>query len=499
MILILKKLKEAIEFSRDSEVLDINENIKNNQGSLFLKAKMSKKALDKWQEVAMDDCEWLKFSFSDSDQDEIEPSNGNINEEHTVKIEYPCFDNNIYILTLEGWKYFLYEDGIVEKIKEICLLFAESSFATGAFRVSPWQNAPINLELPNTEQIKKVKVRSFVKIFSTQPLTPNTVEPWILTDEQNDIINNDKAFQIWKEISTHFLIMCLPNEIYCETDGSTVIGLSGKPPKKLAFNTNEIPTSIFDILQETIRWIYLQGDEIELKHTFFSGELAREWPVETSYCNGLIVKVSLALESARLLYKAHIRSSSKDTLKALSDLRKNLADDMQKIVQQSKELTSSLWKDIALVISTIVIKYTLDASKAPASSKIYALVFFAIAVYILVSHFTSVFINSNFIKIIEENRIIWRKKLYAYLDDKDYHELATTPIENAYKAYRLVNITSTTVVIILAIVLFYLGFSEFMNVKDIFLSITKKLSTLLVNPLQIMANLNYPPLFYHYK
>jgi hypothetical protein len=62
---------------------------------------------------------------------------------------------------------------------------------------------------------------------------------------------------------------------------------------------------------------------------------------------------SPALESARLLYKAHIRAGGKDTLKSLGDLRKSLTEDTQKILQQSRDLSSALWKDMALVISTL--------------------------------------------------------------------------------------------------------------------------------------------------
>ncbi len=109
-----------------------------------------------------------------------------------------------------------------------------------------------------------------------------------------------------------------------------------------------------------------------------------------------------ALESARLLYKAHIRTGGKDTLKSLGDLRKSLAEETQKIQQQSRDLSSALWKDMALVISTLVLRYSLEALKASGPQKVYALAFCALALYIAISYGMSVYINRHALSLLEK-------------------------------------------------------------------------------------------------
>lgn len=103
-----------------------------------------------------------------------------------------------------------------------------------------------------------------------------------------------------------------------------------KATKKLIYGDPDILLSDYSVLQTVINWIFIEGNEIELKHTFFTSELAREWPEYVSFCEGLPKKLPMAFESAKLLYKAHIRASSRETIKSLSDLRKTLAEDTQK-------------------------------------------------------------------------------------------------------------------------------------------------------------------------
>ncbi|HDL6674288.1 TPA: hypothetical protein PXJ49_003244 [Yersinia enterocolitica] len=498
MTSMLAKISEAIDASRNDPAVIITETLlDNNTAKLFVSGVMDNLALNKWSEVYNFQNELVNFKFIDDYNDEIPPSQAKPGEVNKTTIIFKNNNTSPYIITIEGWRQFLLSNVNTSKISSVNLAFISEGFETLGYKVSKWtkwfDHSGSNITPPILNK-KNTPARSIVKYYSPEFMPPEDLSSWILNSPKP--INN-VAFDTWLNISCREVLKCLPNELFVAE--KKMVGLSGKPPKKIEFGEYLTCREEFKNIQKAARWVYFEGEEVELKHTFLSNELAREWPEGTKFCSGIKVRLSPALESARLLYKAHIRSSSKETLKALGDLRKSLADDMQKIVQQSKELTSSLWRDVALVISTMVIKYTLDASKVPNSSKVYAVVFFAIAIYILLSHFTSLFINSNFIKIVEENRLSWRKKLYAYLDDNDYNELATTPVERAYNAYKLVKNISTTLIVSLSIILIYLGLSEFINVKDTFSLLTKELITLLSGQLKVMANFNCPPFFYHYK
>ena len=168
-----------------------------------------------------------------------------------------------------------------------------------------------------------------------------------------------------------------------------------------------------------------------------------------------------ALESARLLYKAHIRTGGKDTLKSLGDLRKGLTEDTQKILQQSRDLSSALWKDMALVISTLVLRYSLEALKESGPQKVYALAFCALALYIAISYGMSVYINRNALSLLEKKRITWRSKLYGFLDEQDYQELAGLPINTAMRSYRRVERITSAIMLVLVTLLLTAAASEF--------------------------------------
>jgi hypothetical protein len=74
----------------------------------------------------------------------------------------------------------------------------------------------------------------------------------------------------------------------------------------------------------------------------------------------------------------------------------------QKILQQSRDLSSALWKDMALVISTLVLRYSLEALNASGQQKVYALAFCALALYIAISYGMSVYINRHALSLLEK-------------------------------------------------------------------------------------------------
>lgn len=489
----LTKIREAIEASRSDSKIIITETIKNNNTSnLFVSGVMDMNALKKWEEVFLSSSQWFSFQFEDDFGDIICPSQAIPNSKNNINI---ILDNDIsspYILTPEGWKQFLFCDIQVNKVNAVHLAFINTNFKTLSYEICTWSNEPVIQEKTNSQH-KKISARSVVRYNAYEFLPPDDISPWILDSLAPD---DNIAFDIWKPIANRETLKCLPNELLLADN--SIVKLTGKPPKKITFGDFNFCTNEFEIIQSAAKWVYFEGEEIELKHTFLSNELAREWPDGVSFCEGIGSRLVPAVDSARLLYKAHIRTSSKETLKALADLRKNLADDMLKTIQQSKELSSTLWKDVALVISTIIIKYTIDAAKLPSFSKTYSFIFFTVAAYIIISHFISISINSNFIKIMEENRQCWRNKLYGYLDNDDYDKLATIPIEKANRNYCRIRNVVTLIIIIMSITLIYLGLCEFIDMKVYFQKLLSNLNIIMEKYSIVMANFNSPPLFMIY-
>lgn len=453
MTSILQKIDDSISASRKDAEIIVSESFTDDSSMLFISAKMDAETLSLWQEVFVNIPEWMSFEFKDDCNDIIKPAAGNPGETFKIDISSQSYKSSRFIFTIEGWKSFLYDDVLISTTQQINLLGLKTSFSTLGFIALPWENKPTPLQ---QELLKEnpPNAKTLVRFLSNDFLPPSNLYPWILKGENEA---KDAYFIKWKNISCIALAKCIANELY--NSGERYILLSGKPPRKIKFGVFEDEEKSFNILQSVASWIFIEGQESELKHTFLTSELAREWPDTLNFCSAIHKKLPLAYESAKLLYKAHIRSSSKETIKSLSDLRKNLTEDTQKIVQQTRDLTSSLWKDLALTISTIVIKYALDFSKAGSDSKLFSYVFFAVSIYVFISQAVSLFINHKYSSILDSSRAIWREKLYGFLDDDDYNKLASDPIQKASKAYLTIAIITTIISFGMSVLLFYLGLS----------------------------------------
>ncbi|MFB1164143.1 hypothetical protein ACEZED_20775, partial [Escherichia coli] len=420
---------------------------------VLISAKMDKDALILWQYVYENVPNWIEITVKDDCNDEVKPSSCSEGDKLNITLKCIAFENNRYIFTLEGWNVFLHNDDLVSITNKVNILGLKHGFETLGYSVEPWNHAPEKIE-PNETVRTSINLQSYVKFYSSEFMPASDIAPWVLYKMPEA---EDNFFKKWLQVSCNMLCRTLVNELLADEKKS--ICLTGKPPKKLIYGDPDILLSDYSVLQTVINWIFIEGNEIELKHTFFTSELAREWPEYLSFCEGLPKKLPMAFESAKLLYKAHIRASSRETIKSLSDLRKTLAEDTQKIISQSKDITSALWKDLALVISLFAIKYALDASKINITNNIFPYMFFALSIYIFISQVTTLFINKNYFKILDNTRLVWRDKLYGFLDDTDYENLAVTPLREAYKAYQIIATFVVILTLLISFIMIILGFS----------------------------------------
>lgn len=442
MILILVKIKEAIEKSRLAADFSVSEDL----GRLQITGTMSLDALSAWQGVFDISQTWLTIQCIDSIDDIISPNQGQENERYRFNLIFELPIKTAYIFTPEGWRSFLLNDELVITTVNVKLLFIENGFKTRLFFIEQWVDYPCASDVPVPGR-PYIRTRSHVKSNSPQFMAPTFIEPWVLLEP---ISLDSIASNIWKDISAKMILRSIPNELYI--DSSHKVYLLGSPPRRLELEEEAIEEIMFDKLQEAASWIYLEGDDTEVRHTFLSTELAREWNPSLSFCRGINSRLPNAMESAKLVYKAHLRASSKDTLKTLGDLRKTLADDIQKLLQQARDLSTTVWRDVAIVLGAVAVRYAMDSIKANQISTGFAIIYGLVLIYIVTSYLITISINKKFIEIMKNSQEIWRNKLYGFLDDDDYQKLAAYPLAKAYRAYN----TSRRIT---SIVVFFVGFS----------------------------------------
>ncbi|MCJ2050261.1 hypothetical protein [Methylobacterium sp. J-070] len=435
-MLISRQVHDAVELSRAAPDCSISE----DAGHLRVSGCMTRDALAAWQAVG-DAGGWLRLTCVDASDDEVAPKEAGDGDRARITVRFEPPEHAAYVFTVEGWRTFLHGKVAPYQVSVVWLAFDDAAFSTEAFRVGAWIEEPQAGERP--PERSDTGPRRQVRCQSSDLMAPRAIHPWVLLGEG---MEGSTAFTCWREVAAAMVVRSLPTELY--RDGYAArVALAGQPPRRIDLGDAPTADPAFAVLQRAARWIYLEGTDIEVRHTFLTAELAREWKPERTFGDGLEERLGPALDSASLVYKAHLRSGSKDTLKALADLRKTLADEVQKLMQQARDLSAGVWRDVAIVIGLQAVRVTTDLTKTGIDSSKLALVYVAVAAYLGFSYLMTVRTNWKFLELVEASRDTWRTKLYAFLDDVDYNALAKQPLDEAIEAYRRTQWWTTVVVV----------------------------------------------------
>lgn len=445
------RLHEAVEASRVGGRFTVSE----DPGRINLSSEMTDDALRAWS-VVVDACpEWLRLIFRDDTGDQVRPSDVAAGTLLRASITFETPAATLHILTPEGWRSALTSDERIAAVRDVRLAFVDVGFRTLGFRLQPWTQAPAAAEaVGEPDRGDGTSPRRLVRSGAPSAMPPSRIQPWIASGPVGD----DQAAALWMTQACRSIARSLPNEIYVD-QGVTKIRLVGQPPRDLVVGDVAQPAFAYDALRQAAEWIYSDGADAEIRHTFLSSELARGWSDTAAFAERLPERIGSALESAKLLYRAHLRSNGKDTLKALADLRKSLSDEIQKLVQQSRDLSASVWRDVAVALAAIGLRAITDGTKvavSPAFSAIYA----AVAVYLVVSFRMSIAMHRSYLGIVSASLTTWRTKLYGFLDDDDWKSLASKPVQDARDMYEGTERRSSIVVTIVVFGLVLLAAHE---------------------------------------
>jgi hypothetical protein len=251
--------------------------------------------------------------------------------------------------------------------------------------------------------------------------------------------------------------MTLCDEVW-KDDNVTRVSLSGPRKRRLTGGfDNTLPDRDLGPATDAVSWVYDSGRDVETRHTLFIYELAREWPGETPFVEEFATRAPSALEAAKSAFRMHVRESSKDTLKALQDLRKNLADDVARVVAQTRELVSTTWRDFLVAVTALFGRIALVSSSKPSAPLATEWLLIGAAIFLAFSIITTVLSNASFMSIDDTSRKAWKTKLYGFLDDADFNILATDPLSAAKRTYRCTRATVCVAYVVLIGVLVYVA------------------------------------------
>jgi hypothetical protein len=431
----------ALEASAKAEV---NE----HPGSLTVEGKFSKKALEAWREVARA-CPAAGCSLvcRDSINDARDLVSTDLTELAPLKLRIVLDiaqpDHVAQLATVSGLTRLLATPDALDGLSIIRLLGAEPVVTLGP-AIEPWTSDGAAISAPKT---RYPTPRRFARTVAGEVRPPAKIEPWII---EGDLDRSDVAFLAWRDAAALAIARSLVSEVY-QADGKAQVVLAGKPTRRIAFGDLTIEATGFSMLQQAARWIFVEGPDAELRHTFLVHELARAWEGEEDFGSGLVKRLPQALESASLTYRAHVQDGSRETIKCLADMRKTLAEEIAKVTQQTRDLAAGLWRDVAVAIVTIAFRFSMDAAKGIEARPVFSIIFILVAFYVAISQTVAVSSNRAFLKVAEQARDEWRLMGYAYLSDKEFAKLAGTPLREARAVYDRVERTANRVAAVVSV------------------------------------------------
>ncbi|MFT9450275.1 hypothetical protein [Gluconobacter japonicus] len=272
---------------------------------------------------------------------------------------------------------------------------------------------------------------------------------WLLRSLETDVTS--PAFKPWRSRAASRLLSALAQEI--EPDGRLLV--RGPPPTRFSLGDDEdISADSFAATQAAVSWVYENDRELENKHGLLAAEIAR-----TSLCDGglaaLAATLRLALEGARIAYNFGVTQQSKDTLKALSDLRKAVTDDAAKLSETTRSLATAIVGAVFGNIGLIVARLTLPTNGVfvgPAAM----LLGIVLAIYV-----GSIICSGGlYISIQRDLRRDWRWRLYRFLGDDEYQRMVEHPATRGERLFCVTALTGILMTILLLVAVYFIALRE---------------------------------------
>lgn len=360
-------------------------------------------------------CAWTEITASDAGgdipRDMLAQSGGGI----TVTATRPALPEGFEaVLTKSGFAAFLERD---ETSPIVWVYGLDRIIDTRSIRFAPWGNTETYTPLEALATPSKV-----VRVLG--PGDPGShIDRWLLLAPDEDV--SIAALAPWRVRAGGKLLAALSQEI--EPDGRLLF--RGPPPTRFTVSNLEISATSFAACQEAVTWIFENARELENRHGLLAAEIAR-----TSLRDGgpqdLANTLRSALEGARIAYGFGVTQQSKDTLKALSDLRKAVSDDAAKLSETTRSLGTAIAGAVFGNISLIIARLTL-----PTNGVFIGNAAILIGVVLLVYVCVMVASGIHYITIQHDLRQDWRERLYRFLNDDEYERMVNRPAKRAETAF----------------------------------------------------------------
>lgn len=286
--------------------------------------------------------------------------------------------------------------------------------------------------------------RALVRETAAQRLVPADIRLWIAADLAYNF--SDDASRVWADSCVIASLNAISDEIESNTG---TLKFKGPPRLSLTFNQApdgqfaELGLEAFRHLQEVVSWIYENEREAEVRHLLFSGEVARSGGGVDSAIARVKKDCSAAFDGAKIAYQMSISDLGKDTLKALSDLKKSVTEDTSKVADATRQT-------VAAVATALAVGLALLAARVASAAAPWLV--FAVMVVVALYVGTIVYSGYAYIMLQRQLRVDWQPRLYRFLSDEDFKRMVTVPSLSAEQTFFRIAKVGVTAVILLTII-----------------------------------------------
>lgn len=344
--------------------------------------------------------------------------------------------------------YFLSESGFAAEIAldvvgtGPCVIWVAADFRpfeTFSSLISPWNGPRVRANPVEPPERPRKLVRDLTGL-----RTPEDIGPWLLISAPSA---SSPVYSAWTRVASSRLAAALPSEIR-RNGGSEEVVLKGprSAPIPCANPSGTELEALFPLLNDAAHWIYPVRREAETKFQFLNNHLSIAWQEGRTWPAGAAGVLISSLASAKEAYAFYLQDQSKDALKTLGDLRKALQEEVAKAQTATRDLLTSLWRDVA--IAGVVLALKSPTFSQISASEVLRWVTLGTAILLSLSLVVTIVSNARFNGIADKGRRDWRARLYAFMSEEDWQNLVEQPIGKGRRTYHWV---------LYPVVLFYLA------------------------------------------
>ncbi|MFM0758092.1 hypothetical protein [Paraburkholderia strydomiana] len=361
-----------------------------------------------------------KLDLDSATTDDIE------NEEITFRLEKKITNEWCFFLTEAAFANALEDETFCSLPRLIWVASKFERFTTGIWTICPWDDPQKHTSPTDPFELPRKLVRD-----QTHEMTTRTVDPWLIRGEPPE---PSSVFDCWSTAAAKWLAYTLPSEVRTDGTKKWVIFKGPKSTSADIVDTGWYSREAFLALSQAVGWVYGKPSDAEAKFQFLNSHLSLNWPAGRSWPSGVEDVLPLSLASARDSFAFHLQDVAKDALKTLGDLRKGLQEEVAKTQVATRDLVSSLWRDLGIAGVALALKLPTGTQM---SQHVLDWIITATAIVLPLSLCITGGTNWRFNRLADAARNEWKPKLYGFVERSEWERIVEQPIRHGRYIYYL--------------------------------------------------------------